>query len=58
MLQPKKEKEESPELLPLKEPNHFLMGGHHHSDAVPGELVDMRGHAKDSEDRILPLSIC
>ena len=56
MLQPKKEKK-SPELLSPKEPDHFLMGGHRHSDAVPGELVDMRGHAKDSEDRILPLSI-
>ena len=53
----KKEKEESPELLPPKEPEHFLMGEHHHSGTVPREFVDMRGHAKDSEDRILPLSI-
>ena len=54
MPQPKKEKEEPPELLPPKEPEHCLMGGHHHSDTVPDEFVDMRGHAKDSKDRILP----
>lgn len=56
--QPKrKRKEESPELLLPKEPEHFLMGEHHHSGTVPRQFVDMRGHAKDSEDRILPLSI-
>ena len=54
---PQPEKEEPPELLPPKEPEHFLVGGHHHSDTVPDESVDMRGHAKDSKDRILPLSI-